>query len=221
MTLQSDSTATIAAKLPAPPDGTAEALFTTTASQLAGIKACPDFAKEPAVQAVAAQLDTDNTALGAALSAYDQLKAQLPGLRSAARKAVAVVRRDRHNMAGTLTSVSGGAVAQIQAWGAEPSAHELLPVATTAPAALITMVSKTPGTVKVRCTVVSGAASYLWSVTADGSVPAAGVAPVITTGSRVTLPGQVIGDVIYVRVAVVRRRGGQSVWSDALQIMVR
>ena len=45
--------------------------------------------------------------------------------------------------------------------------------------------------------------------------------PIIATTAKYELTGQLPGHALYFRVAVVRRRGGQSLWSDPVQVTVR
>jgi hypothetical protein len=134
---------------------------------------------------------------------------------------MATVRRERHNLAGALTVIAAGAPATIKAWGALPGAAAVpTPTSTAAPTDLVaTTNKKVPGTVEGKCARVPGAAAYLWSLSSDPNAPVA--TPIVTTRLRVSIAGQTIGHVMYIRVAVVRRHGGQSGWSEAVQITVR
>jgi hypothetical protein len=221
-TPKTPTTATAAARLPQPENGSATALATATSAQLATVMACQDYANQPAIQAIAKTLQTDNTTFLSLLAAWEKAKASLPTLEAAWREQMAVVRRDRHTLAGAITTASNGSTAAIASWGAVPSDnHGALTPSTAAPTGLASMTSKVSGTLKAKCAVIDGAASYFWALTADPTVSPTATPPIVTTGSRVSIPGQTVGHVVYLRVSVLRRRGGQSAWSDALQITVR
>jgi hypothetical protein len=222
MTTKKVSTAVIAAKLPLPPLANGEALATATSQLLTVVMACPDYANQPVVQAIVKTLQTDNTALSALVGEVASAKAAVSPLEAKRNAAIAVVRRDRHNLAGTLTAICAGNAASITAWGATPSPSSATPASTAAPAGLsVTPLASSPGTLRCKCSVVSGAASYLWSLTTDPTVAPGSVLPTLSTGSRVEIPGQTVGHVVYVRVAVLRHRSGMSAWSDAVQYTVR
>ena len=216
------STATVTARFPAPAKDDPESLFALTQQQVAGVMACPDFANQAAVQAITKALQADTTELGTLIGGVASAKAAVPVAEAKRDAQVAVVRRGRHNLSGALTAICGGVPATIQSWGATPAGGVPTPASAAAPTELTATPSKTvPGTVRGKCLKVPGAASYLWALTTDPNVAPTTVQPVVTPGSRVSIPGQPVGHVMYLRVAVVRRRGGQSAFSEAVQITVR
>lgn len=224
-TQKTNSAATVAARLPAPASTTASSLASATAAQLAAVMACPDYAKQPTIQAITQTLQADNTTLETAVAVYEKAKAALPALEAACKEQMGLVKRDRHSLAGAITTVCNGSTAAIASWGAiVTGVHDALASTTAAPTALALMKSSVSGTIKAKCDRVDGAATYFWALTTDPTVsPTASALSMttMTTGSRVSLPGQTVGHVVYLRVSVLRRRGGQSAWSDALQITVR
>jgi hypothetical protein len=215
------STAAVAARLPLPAKKDAESLVALTNQQIAAVMACADYPNQTAVQAVVKELQADNNSLDATVSDLGKARSAVSPLEAKRNVLMATVRRGRHNLAGALTAVSAGVPAAIKAWGATPGSNVTpTPTSTTAPTDLTaTANKKTPGTVDGKCARVPGSAAYLWSLSSDPSTPVAN--PIMTTRLRVSIPGQVVGHVMYLRVSVLRRHGGQSAWSEAVQITVR
>jgi hypothetical protein len=215
------STATVAARLPLPEKRDAESLVTLTNQQIAAVMACTDYPNQPTVQAVIKSLQTDNNSLDATVGDLGKARSAVPPLEAKRNVLMATVRRGRHSLAGALTTVCAGVPATIKAWGATPGpAATPTPTSTVAPTDLTaTPNKKASGTVDGKCTRVLGAAAYFWSLSSDPTTPVPN--PIMTTRLRVSIPGQVVGHVMYLRVSVLRRHGGQSAWSEAVQITVR
>ncbi len=68
---------------------------------------------------------------------------------------------------------------------------------------------------------VPGAGSHVFVFTTDPSaLPSVGTT-VVSTKAKSTVTGQPLGHVLIVRGAAVRKVGGQSLWSEPVQVLVR
>jgi len=96
------------------------------------------------------------------------------------------------------------------------------PVGTSAPLNLHLKNSPTtPGLIIAKCKGVKGAGAYLFAFTIDPNAAPGSGQVVTSTNSRCQVPGQPVGKVLFVRVAVARHGGEQSVWSEPAQLLVR
>jgi hypothetical protein len=212
----------VAAKLEKPPKNDGDSLVATTNQQLSTITGNTDYPNQLALQAIVKTTQTDSTTLGGTLAALAKAHAVIPVLETQRDTQIASLLRDRHNLQGTLTAICGGNLALIKGWGAVPGVVTKTPETTDAPTGAKATTSKTtPGTVLAKCPALPGVTTYFWVLGADPGPPAATVKPAVTTGSRTRFTGLTAGQVMYLRVAVVRRHGGVSAWSEAVQVTVR
>lgn len=205
----------------APANHTPAALVTAIQHQIGAIEQCADYAKQPTVQAATTLLSTDSTTLGATISQIVNLRAQLTALEAARAGQMTKVNLDRKNAEAAITIACGGDPNLIKGYGCVAQSRTVTPASTAAPLGLTAKPSvTTPGTVTLKCKAVSGA-TYLFQVATDPTTAAGAGTPLISSKSTLTLTGQPIGHVLYVRAAVVRRNGGESLWTDAIQVTVR
>jgi hypothetical protein len=197
-------------------------LVAITEQQIAAIQACSDYPNQPTVQAATKALLDDTTALDKTLAQIAAARAALVTLEATRDSQIVTVWRDRRTVAATITVVCKGNTEAIKAWGCVVSSKTVTPASAEAPTNLTVKPSKTtPGSIVARCRAVSGAMAYLFQITSDpAALPGAGQ-PAMSSKATYALANQTVGHVLYVRVAVVRRNGGQSQWSDAVQVTVR
>jgi hypothetical protein len=197
-------------------------LVAITEQQVAAIEACADYPNQPAVQVATKALQDDTTALDTTLAQIARLRSSLVTLEATRDAQIATVWRDRRSVQSTITVVCKGSGAAIKAWGCTVQAKTIAAPSTEAPTNLTAKPSKTtPGTIVARCRGVPSVMAYLFQINTDPTaLPGAGQ-PVMSSKATYTLAGQPIGHTLYVRAAVIRRNGGQSQWSDAVQVTVR
>jgi hypothetical protein len=195
-------------------------LVSSTEEQASKIQQAPAWASQPAVQAIVKVTLTDTTGLDATLKSLANARAlvvQLEGTRDAQ---VATILRDRRNLEGAITTAAAGDPAQVAAWGCQVVTKAVVPATNAAPVNVTAKPSKhVLGAVTARCKAVRGA-SYLWIMGVDAT-PALTAQPTVTQVATLTVTGQPLGHTLYFRVAVIRRSGGQSLWSDAAEVVVR
>jgi hypothetical protein len=196
-------------------------LVALTNEQLGKIQQAPDWANQPPIQTLVKSLLGETAGLDQTLTALANARALVTSLETTRDTQIVTILRDRRNLEGAITTVCKGDPSAVKAWGCQLKAKTLASASTEAPVGLKAKASKSvAGTVTVRCTAIHGAV-YLWVMSDSAAAPAAGVQPVITTKARLDVSGQQVGHTLYFRVAVIRRNGGQSLWSDPVQVVVR
>jgi hypothetical protein len=197
-------------------------LVATTEQQVAAIQQCADYPNQPTVQAVTKTLQDDAAALDKTVGQLSTQRSTLVSLEATRDTQIVTVWRDRRKVEAAITVVCKGSTDAIKAWGCLVQSKTLAAASTEAPIDLTAKPSKTtPGTVVAKCRAVSGAMIYLFQITSDPSAAPGSGQPVMSSKSTYTLSGQTVGHTLYVRVAVIRRNGGQSQWSDVVQVTVR
>lgn len=205
-----------------PANQSTSALCTAIDHQVGAIEQCADYKNQPTVQAATTLLATDNTGLTGTVAQIANLRAQLIALEATRDQQVTKVMHDRRNAEAAITVVCGGNIEQIKAYGCTPSARTLLSPSTLAPEGLTAKPSQqTAGTLTVKVRAVAGATTYLFQVATDPTTAAGAGTPIISPKASVVLTGQPVGHTLYLRAAVVRRSGGQSAWTDVVQVTVR
>jgi hypothetical protein len=211
--------------LPLPASANAKTLISTCTSQSGVIKQCPAYSTTTAVQGAVGDMDTAVTALQGTVAKVDQARALLLTLETTRDAQVVTVRLKHDGVETALNTASNGDPDAAQAWvGKTKSRAAPVPVSTSTnppenPA--LQNVKSQHGAVKASCTAETGAVCYLFQQGADPAQPGNWPAPTMTSGSTFTLRNQPIGQLVYLRIAVVRRGSVQGQWSPVLQITVR
>jgi hypothetical protein len=203
-------------------DANGGTLVAATRTELAAVQACPDYANQPALAGEVELVLADNAALELTVDEIASLRTRLTALEATRDGQMNKVWRGRRNLEGKLTCICAGDVEAIKAWGCVPRTRSVRAPSTDPPVGLTAKPSKTtPGTFVAQCRAIPGAGSYLFEVTSDPTtLPGSGRVVVSTRASQV-FAGQPLGHSVYLRVAALRRSGGQSEWSEAVQITVR
>jgi len=200
-----------------------EELVTVTKSQVQSIQGSPGYPNQPAVQTAATTLLASNDAYEKTLAAIAQKKAEIDVLVGSRDTQRAIVLRDRSYLEAAVTAAAKGVPEAVQALNCIVSTRTTTVQPTSeAPTHLVLKNSlTTPGTLSAKCKAIRGAASYVFAITTDpNALPGAGTT-VMSSRSTCEIAGQALGHVLYVRVAAVRKVGGQSAWSDPAQFLVR
>ena len=198
-----------------------EQLVSITSQQVSAVQQCADYPNQPTVQAAATALQADVGSLDKTLTTIANMRAALSTLEITRDQQILAVWQHRRTLESIITVVCKGITDAIKAWGCIVQARIVPAASTDAPAKVTAKVGATPGSVVVRCGVVSNAASYLFLMSSDPTAPVGVGQPVILSKTRYDLSGQQVGHVLYFRAACVRRNGGMSQWSDAVQVTVR
>jgi hypothetical protein len=189
--------------------------------QVATIQKCADYPTEPEVQtrALATLAGADALAqtvvdLGAARLLVSTLEGQ--------REQQAVALRSHHAaLVGTLNVACKGKVANIKAWGGDVASRTVLPASTDPPINPGVTTTATTGSVLAKCRADRGAIGYLFQHGGDPANPDAWPKAELVATSKLTVTGLPVGQKVYFRIAVVRRRGGQGQWSGVMEVTVR
>jgi hypothetical protein len=212
-------------ELPLAASASAKPVITTCTAQSGVIKQCPAYATTPAVEAAVVDMDTAVAALQVTVAKSDQVRALLATLVTTQATQVATVRLKHDGVVAALNTASNNDPAAAQAWvGKTKTRAPRAPVSTsTSPPEnpAITTVKQSPGTVLASCTPEAGAVAYLFQQGGDPTHPDAWPIPTISPGHTFKVHNQPIGQVVYLRVAIVRRGSVQSQWSPVLQIVAR
>lgn len=210
------------AKFPAPAHKSGEELVTLTRQTVQGIQASPGYGSQQAVQAASTALLTATDSYEKTLQSIAQKRAELESLMGVRDTQLSTLILGRQNLERTVTTVANGSAAAIQALNVPVTQKAAAAPSTEAPTHLVLKNDKTtPGRVLAKCKAVPGAGSYVFVFTTDPTaLPGVGTT-VVATKARCTLSGQPLGHVLLVRCAAVRKVGGQSLWSEPVQVLVR
>jgi hypothetical protein len=81
--------------------------------------------------------------------------------------------------------------------------------------------TRTAGSVLAKCKAERRAIGYLFQHGSDPTNPDAWPQADLVSTSRHTVADLPLGQKVYFRIAVVRRRGGQGQWSGVMEVTVR
>jgi hypothetical protein len=207
--------------LPFPPPHLSEQMVTTCLQQVAAVQKCPDYANHPDIQALAIATAADATSLGTTLSDLGNAKVVVVTLEGTRDQKIVSLRSNHAALAGALNNASKGKKESIVAWGGTVATRVPTPTSTDAPTAAFAKTTKAPGAVRTGCAPERGAICYLFQHGTDPTNPDAWPKPDMSGGSKHTVTGLPIGQKVYFRIAIVRRRGGQSNWSGLMEVTVR
>jgi hypothetical protein len=203
----------------------AKQVVVTCTAQSSVIKQCPDYANAPAVQAAVGEMDTIVGQLQTTDGKIDNLAAELSALKKARAQQIGTVRLKHDNVEAAINTRSNGDPQAVQAWvGKVKTRAKPTPVTadTTPPTgASFGAVKRNHGMVKARCTPEPSVEGYLFQTGSDPLHPETWPAPSFSHGHTFTLKNQTIGQIVCVRIAIVRRGSVQSQWTQVLQAVVR
>jgi hypothetical protein len=212
--------------LPLPASATPKTMITTCTSQSSIIKQCPLYGTTPAVESAVVDLDTAVAALQVTLTKEDQTRAELKVLEGTRNTQVATVRLKHDGVESALNTASNNDPQTAQSWVGKVKSRAKKVVAastTTAPpeGTALRSIKRTPGAVEASCTAEAGPVCYLFQQGTDPLHPETWPAPVMVKGHTHKFENLPLGQVLCVRIAIVRRGSVQSQWSPILQITVR
>ena len=211
--------------LPLPANASCATVITTCTNQSAIIKKCQAYSSTPAVQTAVTDMDASVVVLQATdtqLTAARALVATLEGKRSTQE---VTVRLKHDTVESTLNTASNNDPAAAKAWtGGIKQRAKPLPVGASAlppekPA--IRNVKSHPGMVEASCAAEPTVVGYAFQIGTDATHPEGWAPQIFSQGRTHKFPNLPIGQIVYARVAVIRRGSIQSPWSPLLEIQVR
>jgi hypothetical protein len=220
-----NSTESVKVDLPLAATANAKTVVAVCTAQSGVIKQCPVYATTPPVEAAVTDMDTAVAALQVTVSKVEQAHALLATLGTSLATQVAAVRLKHDGVSAALNTASNNDPAAALAWvgktktRAAPGPASTSTVPPENPA--ITVVKRTHGSVMASCTPEVGAVAYLFQQGGDPAHPETWPAPTIASGHTFKVHNQPIGQVVYMRIAIVRRGSLQSQWSPVVQVVAR
>jgi hypothetical protein len=212
-------------KLPLAADATCATIISTCTNQSSIIKKCPAYTTTPAVEAVVIDMDASVAVLQGTEAQYVQTKALLATLDGQRQSEAVTVRLKHGAVESALNTAANNDPVAAKAWvGETKSRAKPVPVTTSTLApenpALRTIKSR-PGTVEASCAEEQGAVGYVFQTGSDPNHPDAWAPGSTTRGHTFKMSNLPIGQIVYVRIAVIRRGSIQSQWTPIIQIQVR
>lgn len=197
------------------------AMVTTSNKQVATAQQCPDYANQPGVQTTAGSVASSAKTLDTTLTKLDNARAVVAALETQRDLDAAQLRRDHDNFESAINVASAGKAPAVLAWGAEVATRTSPSPSTDAPLDVRLSTSRVSGNVTAKCKADSTAYAYLFQMGTTPTNPDAWPAPVSEGKSSHLFTGLTPGQKVYVRMALQRRKGGQSQWSGVVEILVR
>jgi hypothetical protein len=212
-------------QLPFPAVATPEAAVQLWVNQSAIIKKAPGYSAAPAVHAAVTDCDAAAAALQTTVSDIDQLRVQLQGLEKTRSVQLGTphIKHDAVSTACTVASNNDPQAAKL--WTgqtAERVKPQTLPVGTAGPVdPKLNCIKSRSGSVKGSCLADPDAIGYLFQYGTDPNHPETWAPPTQMRGHTCTLRNMPLGQVLCMRIAVLRRGSVQGAWSIILQVTVR
>lgn len=196
-------------------------MISTIGTQLAVIKAHPDYPNEPDLQAAAAALQAELDGLGATVQALANLDVEARALRNQRSNQTASVKRNHDLVVSVVNKLCKGDVGAMGLWGGKPAVRVPADPSVAAPEDVTARSTAEPGTAAARCRSDRTAICYLFQCGTDPSDPESWPPPVIEAGCTHRVTGYAHGTKLYFRIAIQRRRTGQGHWSNIVGVVVR
>jgi hypothetical protein len=211
--------------LPLSASATCATVITTCTNQSAIIKKCAAYSSTPAVQAAVADLDSAVGVVQGTDLQLTQAKALVATLEGTRETQLVNVFLKHDGVVAALNTASDGDPAAAKAWvGATKERAKPVPIGSTnAPPekAAVRTVKKHPGMIEASCAEEPSVVGYAYQIGTDSAHPELWAAQVVARGYTYKWANLPIGQITYVRIAVIRRGSIQGQWSPILQIQVR
>jgi len=212
-------------QLPFPAVATPKAALHTWQNQSVIIKQAPGYSAAPAVQAAVTDCDAAAGQLQTTVSDIDQLRVKLQGLEKTRSVQLGTlhIKHDAVSTACTVASNNDPQAAKL--WTGQTTERvkpQSLPVGTAGPVdPKLNCIKRRSGSVKASCQADAEAIGYLFQYGTDPNHPESWAPPTQMRGDTFTLRNLPVGQVLCMRIAVLRRGSVQGAWSVILQVTVR
>ena len=212
-------------QLPFPAVATPKAAVQLWVNQSAIIKKAPGYSAAPAVQAAVTDCDAAAASLQTTVSDIDQLRAQLLGLEKTRSVQLGTLHIKHDAVSTACTVASNNDPQAAKAWTGKTVTRTRAPVLPASNAAPVdpklNVIKSRSGSVKGSCTEDAEAIGYLFQTGTDPAHPDTWAPPVQMHGHTCTLRNLPVGQVLCMRIAVLRRGSVQGAWSVILEVTVR
>jgi hypothetical protein len=189
--------------------------------QVTNVQKCDDYSKQPEIQARTVVLNLSADDLSKTLGDLAAAKLLVAKLEAQRDQQFVSFGANHTALEGAVNVACKGQIAMIQAYGGAPATRTPLAPSTDPPISTTLRTQGVPGAVVARCKADPGAIGYLFQLGTDPSNPDSWPKPEIWPRSRFVFTNLPVGQKVYVRVAIQRRRGGLGQWSGLLEITVR
>jgi hypothetical protein len=211
--------------LPLAANASCSTTVTTCTKQSGVIKKCPAYATTPTVEAAVTDMDTAVAALSDIDTQLTQAEALVATLRGKRSTQITIVHLKHDAVETAINTASNGDPATCQAWVGETKTRtKPLPVGVSmAPPQSpgVRNVQRHPGMVLASCQEEPSVVGYAFQMGTDQAHPETWPAAIKTRGHTYKVGNLPIGQMVYFRIAIIRRGSIQGQWSPVLQIQVR
>lgn len=216
-----DIDGTLTASFPLDPIPLFALMLVTAANQLELIKKSPDYTTTQAVQDAVAKVQAAIDALTKTLGQLDGLNAQIGTLETQRLQDAAALHRSHDGLVSAVNDAAKGTRAKILSWGGAVAGRNKIEPTTDAPKEV--RGKSKPGTHSAvfQCKADSSAVCYLFQSGANPADVDNWPPPVIESGARHTMENLTVGQKVYCRVAIQRRKVGQGQWSGVVEAIVK
>lgn len=198
-----------------------ETVVAKVRQQVANVQKCEDYAKQPEIQARAVVLTSSADSLSTTLVDLAAAKLLVAKLEAQRDQQFVAIRANHDALESAVNVVCKGQVAMIKAYGGAPAARNTYVLSTDPPMKTAISTTPTPGSVAAKCKADRDAIGYLFQLGTDPANPESWPKPELSGAARYVFADLPVGQKVYVRIAIVRRHGGQGQWSGLLEITVR
>jgi hypothetical protein len=211
--------------LPLPATASCVTAITTCTKQSGILKQCAAYSTTPVVQTAVTAMDAAVAVLQGTETQLNQARALVSTLEAKRASQMVTVRLTHDTVESTLNTVCNNDPVAAKAWTGDTKqrATPLAVGAVTLPPenAAVRVVKAHPGMVEASCAKEQSVVGYAFQIGTDPAHPELWPAQIMTQGHTHKFPNLPIGQLAYVRIAVIRRGSIQSPWSPILQIAVR
>jgi hypothetical protein len=206
--------------LPLPGNSNPKLVADACDKQATTVLANPDVANHLDVAAAANAVQAQAKVLDDTMVSVENTLATLASLRQKRFAALLLLRILHTNLESLINVAAGGNLQKATAYGGKPVTRTVLAESTDPPVDP-TAKSVKSATVAARCDKERGVLCYLFQMGGDPAHPETWPAPAMSGSSAHTFTGLTSGQKVYVRIAIVRHRGGQGEWSSVIEVVVK
>ena len=211
--------------LPLPYDATCAAMLNTCTGQSGIIKNCAAYGSTPTVQAAVIEMDGAVIVLQGTAKQLDEARALVASLEGKRDAEMVTLRLTHNSVESAVNTASNNDPVAAKAWtGQTKEKAKPLPVgASTLPpgSPAVRNVKAHPGMIEASCAKEQSVVGYVFQMGTDPTHPEGWPASLTTRGHTWKVGNLPIGQVVYLRIAVIRRGSIVSPWSPILEIQVR
>jgi hypothetical protein len=217
--------ATVRVKLPLPVHDSPKTSLQLWTRQSSILKQCPAYPSSPAVQAAVADCDAAAAELDGTLAELDLARVKVQTLEQTRNVQLGTL-HIKHDAVGTAcTASSNNDLEAAHAWTGNTVTRTQaspLPVGTDAPLKpTLNVIKRHSGSVMGRCDEDADAIGYLFQYGTDPNHPEGWPPAIQMRGHTFTLRNLPVGQVLCMRIAILRRGSVTGAWSAILQVTVR